>query len=365
MRTVHPQSLAPLIAVLATAACGNAPIPPGANAITVDTLPVLDIFDSNAAAEPVFEMPSSATRLSNGSIVVTDYYGMAVLYFDSTGALQKKLGRYGSGPDEFQSVGMIGQCARDSVFVSDFMRGKAYVLDKTAQVVRSFPAPTGGGIATCSMDGTVAFWKGGMTRIPKVDDPPITAELFLGDSKDWDPERSLGTFELTQYGPLRRRTHVALGSDVVYVGTAATGAIDVFTRHGKKSRTIETGLEPQSVSDAMYDAALETWVSYLIIREERAEMKEFFRKRFPAPAHTPPYNDLVVDSEDVLWAVATTPASGKTVLRAFTSDGSPTGSATLPRELSIHEIGKDYILGMFEDDEGFPHVAMYRVRRGD
>lgn len=61
-------------------------------------------------------------------------------------------------------------------------------------------------------------------------------------------------------------------------------------------RTIETGLEPQAVTGETFDAALDTWVSYLIIREERTEMK-------------------------------------------------------------------DYVLGTFEDEEGFPHVAMYRVRR--
>lgn len=350
-------------AALALTGCGNAPNRVPTSSVSVDTTPVLDIFDSSLADEPVFELPNGAARMSNGNIVVGDYYGMAVLYFDSTGTLKSRLGRSGSGPGEFQSVAMIGQCERDAVFISDFMRGTMHVLDANARITRSFPINPDGGVAACSTDGTVAFWVGQMERMPKPDDPPLTRELWLGNSNDWEREDSLGTFELTQYGPLRRRTQVALGKDVAYVGTAVGGGVDVFTRKGKKLRTIETGLEPQAVTDETFDAALDTWVSYLIIREERTEMKEFFRKRFPKPAHAPPYTDLVVDSEDMLWVVATMPASGATLLRAFARDGSAAGSATLPREVSVYEIGKDYVLGTFEDEEGFPHVAMYRVRR--
>ena len=65
---------------LALAGCGNAPNRPPTASVSVDTTPVLDIFDSRLADEPVFELPNGAARMSNGNIVVGDYYGMGHVF---------------------------------------------------------------------------------------------------------------------------------------------------------------------------------------------------------------------------------------------------------------------------------------------
>lgn len=41
------------------------------------------------------------------------------------------------------------------------------------------------------------------------------------------------------------------------------------------------------------------------------------------------------------------------------------GEVTIPRELTVFEIGHDYILGAFEAGDGEPHLAMYRLTRKD
>ena len=49
--------------------------------------------------------------------------------------------------------------------------------------------------------------------------------------------------------------------------------------------------------------------------------------------------------------------------RVFGPDGFWLGTLTLPPELNLVEVGRDYVLTVSRDDNGFERVRMYRLHR--
>ena len=40
------------------------------------------------------------------------------------------------------------------------------------------------------------------------------------------------------------------------------------------------------------------------------------------------------------------------------------GEITLPANVVVHEIGRDYVLASFDDADDIPHLALFRLHRG-
>jgi len=60
----------------------------------------------------------------------------------------------------------------------------------------------------------------------------------------------------------------------------------------------------------------------------------------------------------------TVPGDADTQFRVFRAEGQAVADVRVPINLTIHEIGADYILGSRQDDDGEQHVVMYRLHRG-
>lgn len=330
--------------------------------ISVDPMPVADIYDREATEDVLLEFPSGGTRLSNGNIVINDYYGARVAYFDSTGKLLRTVGGHGKGPGEFgAAVVWLGQCARDSAFVFIFDLVKVAVLDSIGRIGRTYRGDLTHGPRPCNREGESIFWESSMTHVPRENDPPLKGKLSIGPMDE--ATQYIGEFS-TQYGPLRPRVHAVIRSGKVFVGTGETGAIDVYSKKGAKLETIETGAQRTAVTDAQYDAALDQYVTYLILHDDRVQMKQLFKDRFHKPDRGPAFSTFEVDDKSVIWVVTSLRGDMQTVMRAISADdGHLIGVVTLPVELTIFEIGENYILGSYEDEEGFPHVVVYRVNR--
>lgn len=332
-------------------------------AVTVDTVPVVDMHDADVANDEVFELPSGATILSNGNIVVNDYYGATLTFFDPSGKLIRKVGGHGKGPNEFGgALRWLGSCKPDSMFVFVFDKGQIAVIDSAGKVVRTI-TPDPRHIAPCHNEPYAAYWNINMTRRPREGDPPLRGTLEVGHIEA-DALVDFGEFVGGEYGPLRPFTRAFTRGGKVYIGSGQTGAVHVYSMKGKKLKTIETGANRRDITAAHYDAALERYVNYLVIRQERIEMKERMRQWYSQPSKGPAYSSFYVDDENALWAVTSLPGDGETRIRVIDVDnGTLLGEVNLPVELTILEIGSDYLLASFEDEEGFPHVAKYDVRR--
>lgn len=91
--------------------------------------------------------------------------------------------------------------------------------------------------------------------------------------------------------------------------------------------------------------------------------REFAAHAFPDTL--PPYANLVVDSEGMLWVQGYPRASAQSVRWAVIDpEGGVVAHATLPTWLKVFEIGRDYVLGRYIDPvEAIPQVRLYTLHR--
>ncbi len=88
----------------------------------------------------------------------------------------------------------------------------------------------------------------------------------------------------------------------------------------------------------------------------------------PLPSELPPYNRMIVDSEDHLW-VQDYPKAGASTVKGtvFEKSGKLLAEVVVPAAFEIYEIyeaGRDYVLGRYLDrDEQILQVRIYSVRR--
>lgn len=83
------------------------------------------------------------------------------------------------------------------------------------------------------------------------------------------------------------------------------------------------------------------------------------------PESLPPYRDLFADPGGRLWALVPAPADSMAELRAIGRDGRLLGSVLVPADLKVFEIGLDYVLGLYQEEDGEQHVALYRLHPGE
>jgi hypothetical protein len=124
------------------------------------------------------------------------------------------------------------------------------------------------------------------------------------------------------------------------------------------------------------DAEVRARYLELLLRTEKTradsdETVESERTR-PAQPTLPAFQTLRVDSEGNLWVEHTRlskyperelDATEQQTWTVFDSGGVVIGDVTTPAGLAISQIGKDWILGVWKDDDGVEHVRLHRMKR--
>ncbi len=347
---------------------------------SVDPIPIMDIGGVSPKGDVLIALPSGATRLPDGTIVVADRHSWSIRYFDSRGQLIRTAGRQGDGPGEFRGLSWLGRCAGDTTFVWDFIHRRMRALDTTGKVVRQFclplnpidPVPYA---FQCSANGVFALLAEPMLTNPPQKVHESTREkapLFLADAKG-QVIRRIGEFVTREYTiasrigspmprPLGRETSIALSNERVYVGTADSAVIEVFALDGTPGRPIYVRGPARRPTRQQYEKASDQLVAYQEDAAWRARFKQLFLD-MPMPATLPPYSALLADRFGALWVVRSVPGDADLQLTAYSIDGRALADVRLPRFLTVFEIGADYILGTYEDGASQPHVAVYTLRR--
>lgn len=161
--------------------------------------------------------------------------------------------------------------------------------------------------------------------------------------------------------PLGRETRVALGSDRVYVGEADSYDIKVFDLSGKPLPSIHKTVKPIAVTKQDINDDADRLIAMMGEKYRKGIEAEYAKT--PMPKTLPPYRELVVAVDDNLWVrdyARTGP--DKVVWTAFDKRGKQLSEVTLPNALEVYEIGQDYILGRYIDENaGAPEVRKYRL----
>ncbi len=107
------------------------------------------------------------------------------------------------------------------------------------------------------------------------------------------------------------------------------------------------------------DADLSVVANVDLRNTARAQMLD----ALPMPAVLPPYSHLFADADGFLWVQTSWPGDSVTTLRALDAAGRILADVTIPKDMTIFEVGPDYVLGAYEDRIGEPHVALYGMHR--
>jgi hypothetical protein len=86
----------------------------------------------------------------------------------------------------------------------------------------------------------------------------------------------------------------------------------------------------------------------------------------PTPPTMPAYQSLVVDVEGCLWVEDfQRPGVGLKSWTVFGEEGRPRTRLSLPADNRVLEIGKDYVMAVFEDPLGVEYLRLYGLTRGN
>jgi hypothetical protein len=82
------------------------------------------------------------------------------------------------------------------------------------------------------------------------------------------------------------------------------------------------------------------------------------------PETMPTFESLLVDDEGWLWAkVYEFDPARPSAWVVFDPSGRARGSIETPAGLRVHQIDRDFILGVWTDEVGAEHVRRYRIDR--
>ena len=331
---------------------------------TVDSIPFLVIAGTASDGGLLFETVSGATRLSDGTVVIGDGLGLGVRFVDNEGRLANSVGREGGGPGEFEHIQWLGQCGMDSVYVWDSSLDRMTVVDATGKVLRTYrlpvdPSSAPAWLVSCSRQGEFAFIETPQNMGNAWD--RYGARMFLADAGGV-VTREFAEVPSFEGGPLGKVTSIAVTDDILYVGTKDSAFIDAYStdRDYVAVLSVDVALRPPTMEH--FDRSIDAIVVGLGSVADREALKEIMMQR-PMPEYLPPYASLLTDPSGLLWVQLSLAGDAETRLRAIRSDGQAVGDVSLPRYMSVYEIGHDYILGAYDDDGGEPYVVMYRLRR--
>lgn len=360
-----------LLALVTQCAEGRAP----SAQWTIDPTPVLTIGGDPLDTAAIFTEVAGATRLPNGNILVGDRGAFALRVFDQEGRPVRQFGREGSGPGEIRYLKALLRCG-DSLVTLDIGedRTSIFSIDGTFARAFRFGSPQAGNPpyqSACNRDLVFVHFGWEDMRQFKLG-VYRTAVPYWISGADSAVRHVIGSFPGSErHGivggagplPLGKQPTVGIGSDRLYIGTADRYEILVFDLNGTPRDTIRKANVNLQTTPADIEAFKEREIA-----DEGERRRAAIERRyadFPFPATIPAYANFVIDADENLWVQDYPRGQSMTVTwTVFDRTGSQVAEIALPTDLTVFEIGRDYVLGRWMSiDEAIPQVRMYRLRR--
>ncbi len=353
---------------------------------TIDTTPLLDIGGS--ATDPHFDLlqVAGATRLNDGRVAVLNSGTSDVRYYDSTGTWLSSSGRKGQGPGEFEMAGALFHLPGDSLVVYDYQLRRMSRLAPDGSFLPSVSVAEGrGGPMVIPMgrlaDGSWAATIGnvftmetraGVARprlvllhvAPDMIQVTDTITVLL-DNEAWVETGGSGEqrFMSVRSLPLGLSSPSTVGDSLIFAGDAAQYVIGVYRPDGTLVRSIRYQGPRTPVTDDILERVKASELEG-VSDHDRAEAEARWAK-MPKPKELPAFDAFLVDADGNLWvsegrALPTDPADAD----VFDPAGKLLGRVPLPAGFALSEVGHDYMLGVWKDDDGLEHVRMYGIVKG-
>jgi hypothetical protein len=325
---------------------------------------------------------SASTRLSDGRIVVSDAQANSLKFYSPSGEYLKSVGGPGDGPGEFSRIGRAFRVHGDTLVVRDTRRPRLTYFDADGQRIRTssiepiderVPRFTGFLRGT---DYEVLQLAAGFSPPRETGVRRDTTEIVIRSSEssrvqrigrfpgvEWFDEVSSDHYS-TWFLPFTRGLHMVAGDSLLWIGSSDEYELRGYDVEGALTHIVRLEADSKPVSAADQ----ERFFNHQISSAETEMSRDMWQRGrgFVTTAPTyPAFAGITVDQEGYLWVKEYDAAwsDDPPTWRVFTEEGVAIAIVHLPRDLQVHEIGKDYVLGRWEDALDVHHVQLLRLTR--
>lgn len=337
----------------------------------VDSVPAVSLGgDGGAPPATTFAQIAGASQLPDGSIIVGDVGPFAFRRFSADGKELSRFGGRGRGPGEVDYLLWLYRCG-ERLFAADITGERISIFTLEGAFVRAFRFESQGGHrpyrSACNRDARFVHYGWDLDR-DMIDGVFRSIVPFWISDADSIGSRLIGRYPGSErFGarplPLGKESAVAIGRDRVYVGTAESPGIRVFTMTGDSLAVVFVPGSIQQTTADDVDAEREREVA--MVGEKRRTFIEREYVNLPLPKVLPAYRTLIVDRLDYLWVQTfPRPTALSSHWTVFSSRGSLEATVELPVAFEPLEIGSDYVLGRYLDPGTMvPQIRRYAMAR--
>lgn len=328
---------------------------------------------------------NGARRLQDGRTVVANGGTQELRFYDPSGRHLLSAGRQGSGPGEFRALTRMDLHPSDSIVVYDSGNRRVSLFDYEGRYARSFaleppegrsiPEPVG-----VLGDGSV------LARLNALVGPQDVREglqrsssLYARYTLAGGLADTIGSFQgaesylvTTVSGgrvvrlevfllPFGRNPTVAAGIESLYFGGGDSYEIAGYAVDGSLRRLVRLDRPNLPVTPEDIERLTQERLQAVTDAERRASLERRYAE-MPYPQFMPAYQRILPDAEENLW-VENYRRPGDVVPRwsVFDVGGRFLGDVVMPVGFSAHQIGSDFVLGVWEDELEVEYVQLYEL----
>ena len=347
----------------------------------VDTVPDYQVGEMDGEDPYLFSWVEGARQLADGRVAVLDRGSCELRFFGSDGVFLNRAGGRGEGPGEFRDdCYWVPSLVEDSLFVYDGVqlssfdeRGRfghrARLSWRGARVERVH------GAGRRSVLIAAEFSSVALEGLPR---DPSTADFALLERDGLAPVWE-GFFQgMQHYAAFGSMFRYRLPFDIVPV--AVLGPDGLFLTLGEDRgpeileydgsgglrriiRLAEPGAAP-SADDlpSLVEFQLHHLPAPDTLRARILERERQLYAELPLPEIMPVFLRLLIDDVGSLWAeLYRFDVRQPTRWLVFGPDGEGLGSVDMPPGLAVRQIGRDFVVGVWRDEDGVEYVRRHAV----
>jgi hypothetical protein len=350
---------------------------------TVDSIPSVDIGSADGGEGHDLAMPWSSLRLPDGRIAISNALSNELRFYTPEGTFIRSVGREGEGPGEFKTIAALELGRGDTIVVADAILPRLTLFSPVGEfgrLIRLEALEGRGPRLRGLLSDTIALFRvqfygrsGGRSRAvrdtlflatrPLEGGAPQLIGRFPAREKFNQvlPNRSVAGWNL----PFARSAHTALAGGLIWVGVSDAYELKAFGASGELRYVARVDRPVRRVGQAERDRFFEHQLRGITDESERRTYENVHRI-IEFPETLPAFSSLQSDPGGFVWVeeYALPWEEKPPEWRVFDSTGRAVATVRTPAGLTIHEIGGDYVMGLWLDSMDVEHIRLYRLRRG-